>query len=126
MSCERCGGLMIIETICELREVGSRRGIDTTRCLNCGNFEDTTIRANRVISRSPRHVDPHTVESRSLSAIQTRSLERAAQTDGVTAESPRSRVPRLPVGAPFAKTQTREPSHIEQHTPIVQTPRRYA
>jgi len=53
MSCERCGGLMVIETICDLMERESCMGIDATRCLNCGNFEDTRIRTNRVISRLP-------------------------------------------------------------------------
>ena len=60
MSCERCGGLMVIETCCDLMEEESCTGIDTIRCLNCGNFEDTIIRANRVISRVPRHGEPHT------------------------------------------------------------------
>ena len=55
MSCERCGGLMGIETCCDLMEEESRTGIDTKRCLNCGNFEDTIIRTNRVISHLPKH-----------------------------------------------------------------------
>jgi hypothetical protein len=53
MSCERCGGLMVIETICDLMDRESCTGIDATRCLNCGNFEDARIRTNRVISRLP-------------------------------------------------------------------------
>jgi hypothetical protein len=53
VSCERCGGLMVIETICDLMERESCTRIDATRCLNCGNFEDTLIRTNRVISRLP-------------------------------------------------------------------------
>ena len=103
MSCERCGGLMVIEIICDLREEESRTGIDTTRCLNCGNCEDTIIRTNRVISHLPRPVAPHTVGSRRLSATQPLSLERAIQTEGVIAERPRGRAPRLPVAAPSAK-----------------------
>mgnify|MGYP007099590167 CR=1 FL=1 len=103
MSCERCGGLMVIETICDLRKEESRRAIDTTRCLNCGNFEDSLIRANRVISHLPRHVAPHTVGSRRLNAIQRRSLEGAIQTEGVIAQRPRGRAPRLPVAASSAK-----------------------
>jgi hypothetical protein len=123
MSCERCGGLMVIETFCDLREEESRTGIDTTRCLNCGNFEDTIIRTNRVISHLPRHVAPHTVGSRRLSATQPRSLEGAIQTEGVIVERPRGRGPRLPVAAPSAKIRTLEPSHIERPTPIIQTQR---
>jgi hypothetical protein len=126
MSCERCGGLMVIEHFCDLMKEESRTGIDTIRCLNCGNFEDTIIRTNRVISRVPRHVEPHTVGTRRPSASQPRSLERAIQTEAVTAECPRGRTPRLPVGAPSAQTRTLEPAHIEPPTPIVQTQRRYA
>lgn len=58
MSCERCGGLMVVETCCDLIEAESRKGIDTMRCVNCGNFEDAIIRTNRASSRVPRHVAP--------------------------------------------------------------------
>jgi hypothetical protein len=126
MSCERCGGLMVIENICDLMEEESRRVIDTRRCLNCGNFEDSIIRANRVVSRLPRPVEPHIVGTRRLSTIQPRALDRAIQTDGVIAERPRARASRLPVGTPSAKTRRLEPASIEQHTQIVQTQRRYA
>jgi len=126
MSCERCGGLMVIETVCELMEGESRRGTDTIRCLNCGNFEDMIIRTNRVISRLSRPVEPHRVETRRLSAIQAGALERSIQTDGVMAESPRGRAPRLPVGRPSTKARRLEPATTEQSTQIVQTQRRYA
>ena len=126
MSCERCGGLMVIETICDLVEDKSLRRIETARCLNCGNFEDTRIRNNRAISLMSRHVAPDTVGTRNLSAIQSRAFERATQTDGVIAKSLRGRTPRLPVGIPTAKTRRLEPEHLEQPTQIVQTQGRYA
>jgi hypothetical protein len=126
MSCERCGGLMVVETSRDLMEDGSGTGIDTARCLNCGNFEDRRIRTNRASSRVSRYVDPHTVGSRSLSVIHPRALERATQTNGVIAKSPRGRTPRLPVGIPSAKTRRFEPEHLEQPAQIVQTQRRYA
>jgi hypothetical protein len=126
MSCERCGGLMVIETICDLVEDKSLRGIETARCLNCGNFEDPRIRTNRASSRVSRYVDPHIEGSRSLSVIQPRALERATQTNGVIAKSPRARTPRLPVEIPSAKIQKLEPEHLEQPTQIVQIQRRYA
>ena len=110
MSCERCGGLMVVETICELVEEKSLRGIETARCLNCGNFEDPRIRTNRVISGMSGPVDLDTGGNRKLSAIQPRSLERATQTDGVIAESPRGRTPRLPVAPPLTKTRRLEPA----------------
>jgi hypothetical protein len=118
MSCERCGGLMVIESICELMEAGSRSGIDTTRCLNCGNFEDTIIRTNRGISRSPSQTDPHTVGTCRQNAVQPRVVEQAIQTHGVISKYLRGRAPRLPVGAPSAETRTLEPSRIEfEHSP---------
>lgn len=126
MSCERCGGLIVIETICDLVEDKSLRGIETARCVNCGNFEDRIIRTNRVISCSPRPVAPPTVGSRSLSVIQLRALERATQTDGVIAKSPRGRTPCLPVGISSAKTRTLEPARNEQPSPIAKAQRRYA
>src|SRR6266513_635172 len=113
MSCERCGGLMVIETICELMEAGSRSGIDTTRCLNCGNFEDTIIRANRGMSRLPSQTNPYTVGARGQSVVQPPVLERAIQTHGVIPKYLRSRAPRLPVGVPSSETWTLEPSRIE-------------
>jgi hypothetical protein len=117
---------MVVETPCDLMDDGSRIGVDTARCLNCGNFEDRRIRTNRASSRVSRYVDPHTVGSRRLSIIQPRALERATQTDGVIAKSPRGRTPRLPVGIPSAKIQKLEPEHLEQPSQIVQTQRRYA
>jgi hypothetical protein len=109
MSCERCGGLMVIETICDLKEGKFRGGINMTWCLICGNFEDTCIRTNRVISRVSRQVETHTVETKILSAIQTRALERAISIDGVVPESPPDRSPRLPVGLPSAKIRMLNP-----------------
>lgn len=119
MSCERCGGLMVMETICELREIGSRRGIDTTRCLNCGNFEDTIIRTNRGISRVPSQPDPHTMGTRSQSAVQPPVVEQAMPTEGVISKYLRGRAPRLPVGGtPSTETRTLEPARIElEHSP---------
>ena len=115
MSCERCGGLMVIETFCDLMEEESRTGIETIRCLNCGNFEDTIIRTNRFISRVPRHGEPHTVGTRRLSASQPRSLERAIQTGrGGRAECP---------GRPSSCKPSANTDGILElnHAPVVQT-----
>ena len=92
MACERCGGLMVIDIFFDLMEAESRMGIDTARCLNCGNFEDTIIRTNRNRARSrvSRHFEPHTVGTRRSSAIQPRSLERAIHTEGASRVPPRS------------------------------------
>jgi hypothetical protein len=60
MSCQRCGGLMVIEPISDLGEEAFRTRVDPIRCLNCGNFEDGTIRSNRAISCVPRLVELHT------------------------------------------------------------------
>ena len=60
MSCERCGGLMVIDTFCNPMEKESPTGTGTIRCLNCGNLEDTIIRTNRASSRLQQYVEPHT------------------------------------------------------------------
>jgi hypothetical protein len=93
MSCERCGGLMVIEICCDLMVDKSRKGIDTTRCVNCGNLEDTIIRTNRASSHSLRHCEPRTAGARRLTAIQPRSTERARQTAPVIVEGPRVLAP---------------------------------
>jgi hypothetical protein len=55
MSCRRCGGLMVAEMSSELMADDSLTGIDPIRCVNCGNLEDATIRANRVSPPPPGH-----------------------------------------------------------------------
>lgn len=106
MSCERCGGLMVIETNCELMDRESRKGIDMARCVNCGNLEDVYIRTNRVILRVPPQVESHTEGAGRSSAIQSRALEQSIHTERVMAETPRGRAPRLPVGSPSVNTRT--------------------
>ena len=96
MSCERCGGLMVIEICCDLMGEQSRKEIDTTRCVNCGNFEDMIIRTNRASrasSHSPRHREPHTAGARRLNTIQPRSTEIARQTAPVIVERPHGLAP---------------------------------
>lgn len=106
MSCERCGGLMVIETNCELMDQESRRGVDMVRCVNCGNLEDVCIRANRVISRVPTQVESRTIGIRRPSVMQPCSVEQPIQTERVMAEIPRGRAPRLLVRAPSVNTRT--------------------
>lgn len=109
---------MVIETNCDLMEEESRRGIDTTRCLNCGNFEDTIIRTNRVISRLPRQVELRTVGTRRRSAIQPLPLERAIPADDIIPASSRGRAPRLSVEDPSAQTRRFKPARVElEHSP---------
>ena len=112
---------MVIDTFCDLMEEESRTGIDTIRCLNCGNFEDTIIRANRARFRVPGHVEPHTAGTEKLNTLKPRLLERATQAESVIAECPRDRPLRLPVGPPSVKTQRLKSVHSEQRTSIVQT-----
>jgi hypothetical protein len=70
MSCERCGGLMVVESSCNHMDVESHKGIGTRRCLNCGNFEDPIIRTNRAGFGYSRHSKPHTAEASIQSADQ--------------------------------------------------------
>lgn len=53
MACQRCGGFMVVETAHDLLAYEAGAWIQAARCVNCGNFEDLIIRANR----SPRR--PH-------------------------------------------------------------------
>lgn len=54
MPCERCGGFMVFDAFSDPQEQESPMGIATTRCLNCGNLEDTIIRTNRASSHVQR------------------------------------------------------------------------
>jgi len=105
---------MVVETICELMEIGSRSGIDTARCLNCGNFEDTIIRTNRSISRVSRKPAPHTVGTGRQSADQPHMVKQAMQTEGIISKYLRGPAPRLPiVETPSVETGARKPSRIQ-------------
>ena len=55
MPCERCGGFMVFDAYCDPHEQESPTATGTTRCLNCGNLEDTIIRTNRASSHGQRH-----------------------------------------------------------------------
>lgn len=126
MSCERCGGLLVVDTLSDLMEEKFSTGIKTVRCLNCGNVEDAIIRANRARIDVRSHCEPRTVGARRLSAMQPHQSEGAVQLDGGIAKSSRGRVPRLPQGPFPANTRTFESTHIERSTTIAEIQRRSA
>ncbi len=47
MSCQRCGGFLVTE-FCDATAQAGRMDINGIRCCNCGNVEDSVIRANRL------------------------------------------------------------------------------
>lgn len=47
MLCQRCGGLIVVANMRYLMEREFHSEVATTRCINCGNFEDSVIRSNR-------------------------------------------------------------------------------
>lgn len=49
MSCSRCHGLMVAETLFNPSEGVTHTWVPVTRCLNCGNLEDPLIRLARCI-----------------------------------------------------------------------------
>ena len=49
MSCSRCHGLMVAETLFNPSEGLTHTWVPVTRCLNCGNLEDALIRLARSI-----------------------------------------------------------------------------
>jgi hypothetical protein len=50
MSCLRCGGFAVVETMWDGEAGAGHLWVPQTRCINCGWIEDPVIRANR---RSP-------------------------------------------------------------------------
>src|SRR5689334_21552851 len=48
MACRRCSGFMIVEFILPCLEETASSDSTRTRCLNCGNVEDSVICLNRM------------------------------------------------------------------------------
>ena len=46
MFCQRCRGLLVLETFGDLRQETASI-CPATRCINCGCVEDSVVRANR-------------------------------------------------------------------------------
>jgi hypothetical protein len=46
MSCQRCRGLLVLETFGDLREEIARIS-PAMRCINCGCIEDAVVQSNR-------------------------------------------------------------------------------
>jgi hypothetical protein len=51
--CDRCGGLLVRERLCEVDGMSSTEQVDCERCVNCGALEDAIVRANRQPTRPP-------------------------------------------------------------------------
>lgn len=47
MACGRCGGFMIVEPTSACLKDSAQSESQCTRCLNCGNVEDSVICLNR-------------------------------------------------------------------------------
>ena len=77
MACGRCGGLMVVETCCDLTEEESRMGMNSARCLNCGNLEDAVIYANRLDPRQPRRSGRYRAVARGSRAVRPDELHRS-------------------------------------------------
>ena len=55
MKCTRCGGFILIESLYDVTHEDVRVGKFGTRCINCGNVEDSVICRNRVVRPSLRN-----------------------------------------------------------------------
>lgn len=55
MKCARCGGFMMVESLSNGKQGSVRLAMIGTRCLNCGNVEDSIICRNRAERPSLRH-----------------------------------------------------------------------
>jgi hypothetical protein len=53
MPCTRCGGFMVVEFDDGFLQAGQRP--HAVRCVNCGHFEDPTIRANKASPQLTSH-----------------------------------------------------------------------
>jgi RNase P subunit RPR2 len=61
MVCQRCQGLLVSETFCDLN-IETNSLSTATRCINCGYIEDAVVRANRLcppvrMRKIPRRMD---------------------------------------------------------------------
>lgn len=52
MRCGRCSGLMVVESVSDAKGSLISGEAQSTRCLNCGNMEDSVIFTNRLEPRS--------------------------------------------------------------------------
>ncbi len=122
MSCERCGGLMILEHGFSVIGLVENPEVDARRCLNCGNMIDATILANRASACKQNSGEHHAMPVRHPRTHQPVRLnrlpqDRTLQTEGVIAECPRGHAPHPPVGAPSVQTPQFESAHLAPHSP---------
>jgi hypothetical protein len=66
MRCQRCWGLVIVETPPFTDECTETS--QTVRCVNCGWVEDPVMRTNRLTSNRRDKIIPTVIQSRSLLA----------------------------------------------------------
>jgi hypothetical protein len=123
MLCQRCGGLMVVANVRYLVEEEFRKEVETTRCINCGNLEDSVIRSNRTVAHGPSDIEPHAVGTGKSNAVRTDSLDRALPRAGALMERSHSRIPRPPRAPHSINTRVRETAHNTRQTSTIQNPR---
>ena len=57
MFCQRCRGLLVRETLGDLRVETGCMGL-ATRCINCGHIEESVMRANRLRPPAAKRASP--------------------------------------------------------------------
>jgi hypothetical protein len=123
MLCQRCGGLMVMANVRYLMEEEFRKEVETTRCINCGNLEDSVIRSNRSASHGPSDIEPNTVGTGKSNAVRTDSLDRALLRAGALTVRSHTRVPRFPIAPHSINTRARETARSTRPTSNIQNPR---
>jgi hypothetical protein len=73
MLCRRCSGLLVRETLIDLREETSRL-CSATRCINCGHVEDSVVRANQLGSHVAKRSASRGLHRKWTSRVHTKSL----------------------------------------------------
>ena len=114
MSCERCGGLMVVEAFGDRMEEQFRTGIEPTRCLNCGNYEDAIVRANRTSSQFQNSFHERARKARGPRVAQSAWRRGPVPTENAIADC-------LLDPAPSAHTQPLETAHIDEGHAVLQT-----
>lgn len=52
---------MVADQVCDDLGKDAGPGMDSERCINCGNFEDAIIRSNRATPREPTYAGRHAI-----------------------------------------------------------------
>ena len=112
MLCQRCEGLMEVIYVRYLMEEEFHSEVATTRCINCGNFENAVVRSNRTHPHKTSDMGAHTVRHGGPNTTQTDSLDWVLPKAGALPDRHHTRIRRLPVTPHLSNVRMYEDTHI--------------